>query len=365
MPRLICVFILSTMLLTGCWDAMDVKDFIIPTLEGFDYQKETDTYVNVITFPLINQNEKSSDVITSRGRNLSEIDEEQANQSNWIIYLGDIKGIILGKEFAMGHTEMLDVLLRNPMLSLTPQMAVVDGTAEEIAKLEPQPSYFGGIGTYYIDMLRNATSRNFVSDQTIYEYLLNSSTPGFNPVMPVISAHDTKIKITGAALFKKNKMVAMVDDQDMRVLTWLRGEKAEGFIPFTLTDEQGKHHQLDFQGTNKRKVKAWMENDVPVFEVEVKLQGVIIQVSGDYRFAGEEQHVQMAGKALAQQVQRQCESFIQDLQQQYQVDAILLGKYARIKWPELVEQQDWDENFCNSIINVKVKTQIYGYGERA
>lgn len=363
MSRLVYLILLTTILTTGCWDAIDAKDLTVPTVEGFDYQRESGKYVTHLIFPSYTDGSKKTGVIRAEGQTLGEIDTQQSNQSSKLIFLGDLKGFLFGKEFAMYGTELLDVLFRNPMLSLTQKMAVVDGKAEDVFKLKPANS--GDIGNKFVDMFKNTSKSNFIPDETLYEFLLNSSTPGLNPVLPVISAQNNDIRITGAALFKKNKMVAMINDRDMQVLTWLRGEKAEGHIPFELTDEQGKLSKLTFRGKNNRKVKARMENDVPVFEVEVKLEGVIIVEIGNYRFAGEEKHVEMAERALEQQVKRHCESFIQDLQQEYQVDAILMGKYARANWPEMVQQQDWDENFCNSIINVKVKAKIYGFGELA
>jgi Ger(x)C family germination protein len=348
---------------TGCWDAKDVKDLTIPTLQGFDYQPEADKYVSYISYPVFVQNQKKSDVLRSEGQTMGEIDTQRSNQSERVVSLGDLKGFILGKEFATYGTEILDVLFRNPMLSLTQQMAVVDGEAEEIFKL--QPPHSESIGDFFIEIFRNSPKNNFIPNETVYNFMVNSVTPGFNPVLPVIQAQKDDIKITGAALFKKHKMVAMINAKDMQVLTWLRGEKKQGNISFELSDDQGKLNKLTFKGSNKRKVKAWLEDEVPVFEVEIKLEGVIMEVLGNYRFAGEEQHVEMAQRALEKKVKRQCESLVEDLQYKYQVDAILLGKYARIYWPEKVQQQDWDENFCNSIINVKVKATIYGTGEMA
>lgn len=366
MRKLFYLLILCTVFATGCWDAEDVKDLTLPDLEGFDYYPETDSYGSFMSFPLIAQNEQAADVIGSKAKTLAEIDARVVNQSNWKVYFGDLKGFILGKEFAMHGTEMLDVLYRNPMLSLTPYMVVAEGTAEEIIKLQPTPSYAGGIGSFFLEMFRNAPKRNFIPDATIYNFMLNSTTPGFNPVLPVISAQDNgKIKITGAALFKKNKMVAMVSEEEMQVLTWLRGEKSEGYIPFTLTGEPpNSRNQINYRCQNKRKVKARLENGVPVFDVEIQLEGSIFEVSGSYQLAGHQLNLEKAERALAQQVKRRCEDFIQDLQHQYRVDAILMGKYARVHWPELVEQ-DWDEIFCNSVINVEVKANIFGYGERA
>ncbi|ABO51172.1 spore germination B3 GerAC family protein [Desulforamulus reducens MI-1] len=361
------LLLLITVLTTGCWDAADVKDIVIPFIAGFDYEKikGQGKFYLYINNPVVGEAREKSDVLVAEGETVGDTRVDRGNKSARSISVGDLKGFLFGKELASrGLEETFDILYRNPRISKTPNLAVVDGMAKDIFYLKPKN--FQTVGENVLDMFKNSSKNNFIPDETIHNFRINALTPGFNPVLPVLSIHgQDKIKISGAALFKKYKMVAMINAEDMRVLTWLRGEEKKGDILFELTDKQGGVKKIAFEGGNKRSVKAKLENGQPVFEVEIKLKGMVAEALGDFRFAGEEKNVELAEKALEEQVKRQCESFIEDLQYKYRVDAILLGKYARIYWPELVEKQDWDEVFCNSEIRVKVKVVIQGSGEVA
>ncbi|RYD03688.1 hypothetical protein N752_18240 [Desulforamulus aquiferis] len=108
-----------------------------------------------------------------------------------------------------------------------------------------------------------------------------------------------------------------------------------------------------------------MVNGKPSFEIDLSFSGIIAETLTDIQFAGKEENVVAVEKALEEHIQKQCEDLIYDLQNKYRVDAILLGKYARAKWPPLVKEQDWDEVFCESDIKVNVNVTIQGTGEVA
>lgn len=368
MPKFLLVLLLPlTLSLSGCWDAIDIKDLIIPFVGGYDYTSEggQSKYIFTTNYPIFGQTKEKSDVMVTEGKTFGQTRVDRGNKSPRSFSFGDIKALLIGNELAgQGTKVMFDILFRNPQLSETIMLAVTQGRAEDIINL--QPGSYETVGRNVIDLLKNSGRNNFIPDETLHTFRINVLTPGFNPVLPVIKAYDQqKLEIVGAAIFKKYHMVAMLNDQDMRVLTWLRGEKKDGDILFSLTDNQGHIHKITFEGSNDRSVKVKLENGVPTFNIEVKLKGTVVEDTDNFQLAGQEQHVKLVEKALEDKVKTQCMSLVRDLQGKYRVDSILLGEYVRAKWPPLVKQQDWDEVFCNSSIKVKVKAAIQGSGEVA
>lgn len=364
MPKKILLFLFLIILpLTGCWDATDVKDMVIPSIAGFDYQQGK--HIMLLNYPVLEEAKEQSDVLRTEGKTIGQSRIDRGNKTSRIVSSGDLKGVIIGKELAEKGTEgLFDYLFRFTTLTQTVRLIVTDGPAEDVFKVEPKQ--YRSVGENVLDLMRNSSKNNFIPDENLHRFKINVFTAGFNPVLPVIRVHQgDRIEVAGAALFKKYRMVAMVNENEMRTLTWLRGEKKRGDIYLELEDKNGEVQQITFNGGNSRKVKTKLVNGRPSFEVEIILQGMIIENIDGYQFAGKEENVNLVETALAAEVQQQCEQFVADLQQKYRVDAILLGKYARVYWPDLLKEEDWDEVFCNSEIKVKVKVIIQGTGEVA
>ncbi|AEG60792.1 Ger(x)C family spore germination protein [Desulforamulus ruminis] len=365
---LLFLLLLMMVFTTGCWDATDVNDLYIPFVAGYDYvgKNEQERYAMSINFPVFNRGAQvQSDVMTLEGETMGETRIDRGNKSSRKMAIGDLRAVLLSENLASrGTEEVFDLLFRGPQFTNTISLAVSEGKASDILNIKPK--HYQTVGQNVIEILRNADKSNFTPCEDLHSFRVDVLTPGFNPVLPILRIHDQdRLEISGAALFKKYKMVAKINKEDMRVLTWLRGKETQGDILFELEDEQGEVKKVTFEGVNSRSVKAKMEKEHPFFEIQIKLKGSVIEDVGEFPFASKEENIQRAEKALEDKIQKQCSVFLNDLQNQYRLDAILLGKYARYKWPSLVEKEDWDEVFCNSVIQVKVEVKIQSTGEVA
>ncbi|CCO07309.1 Ger(x)C family spore germination protein [Desulforamulus hydrothermalis] len=366
-PVRVLLLLIISLVIGGCWDAADVKDLYIPFTAGYDYiEKQGEgKLVASVNYPVFARMAKEhSDILVMEGDTVGETRIDKGNKLARRLAIGDLNTLLIGRDLAVrGTREVFDYMFRNPQFSELMKLAVVDGLARDV--LQIKPVHYQTVGQNIIELLKNADRSNFIPDMALHDFRICVITPGFNPVLPVLRIHgQNKIEVAGAAIFKGYRMVAMVNKDEMRAVTWLRGEKSTGDITFELVDQAGNQKKLTFEGTNSRSVKAKLVDGVPYFEIEVKLAGEIIESLVGFQFAGKEENIKLAEAALARYIEGKCRSMLEDLQCKYRVDAILLGKYARAKWPDLV-RQDWDEHFCNSIIKVKVKVIIRGSGEVA
>ncbi|GAB6157259.1 Ger(x)C family spore germination protein [Desulfotomaculum varum] len=368
-PRLAGVILLLIIILvaTGCWDAADVKNLYIPFAASYDYieMQGEGKLIATVNYPIFARMAKEpSDVLVLEGDTVGETRIDKGNKLARRLAIGDLNTLLIGKELAgRGTREVFDYMFRNPQFSELMKLAVVDGLARDVLQIKPE--HYQTVGQNIIELLNNADRSNFIPNMDLHNFRKCVITSGYNPVLPVLRMHgQNKLEVAGAAIFKGYQMVALVNKDEMRALTWLRGEKSTGDITFELVDQAGKLKKLTFEGTNSRSVKASLVDGRPYFEIEVKLEGDIIESLVGFQFAGKEENIKLAEAALARYVEEKCLSMLQDLQHKYRVDAILLGKYARANWPALV-RQDWDEHFSNSVIKIKVKVIIRGSGEVA
>ncbi|HBV96429.1 MAG: spore gernimation protein [Peptococcaceae bacterium BICA1-7] len=368
MVKQLLMMVLLAVVLTGCWDAKDIDDLFIPFVGGYDLIENAGgkKYSLTVNFPTLSRNAKeNSDVMVVEGETIAATRIDRGNKSSRGMAIGDLRVVLFGNDLARrGVHDVVDLIFRDPRFSNTILLAVTEVRTTDIITIEPHN--YQTVGQNIIDLLRNSPKNSFIPRERLHLFRKDLLTEGFNPVLPVIGVHgNNKLKISGAALFKKYKMVSQISTDETAALVWLRGQESYGDVFYSFTDQEGKTRQITFEGQNSRSVKAKLVDGLPVFEINVNLEGYIAESIDTMEFAGKEENVAIAARALEEEVRRRCEALIYDLQNEHRVDAILLGRYARAKWPPLVQKQDWDEVFCKSAIKVKVNVKIESTGEVA
>lgn len=368
MVKQLLMMVFLAVILTGCWDARDVDDLFIPFVGGYDLIQADggEKFSLTVNFPTLSRNAKEkSDVMILEGETIAATRIDRGNKSSRGMSIGDLKVVLISSELARrGSQDVFDLLFRDPRFSETILLGVTDGRTKDVITIKPHN--YQTVGQNIIDLLRNSPRNNFIPKEPLHQFKEDVLTEGFNPVLPVIGVHsNNKLQISGAALFKKYKMVAKISPEEAAVLVWLRGQESYGDILYSFSDAEGKTSKITFEGQNSRSVKAKIVEGKPAFEITINLDGYIAEVADSLEFAGKEENVSAAAEALEEEVRHRCESLVYDLQNKHRVDAILLGRYARAKWPPLVQKQDWDEVFCNSAIKVKVNVKIQSTGEVA
>lgn len=368
MAKQLLMMVFLAVFITGCWDAKDVNDLFIPFVGGYDLIEAAgdEKFSLTVNFPTLSRNAREkSDVMVLEGETIAATRIDRGNKSSRGLAIGNLRVVLFSSDIARRSVnDVTDLLFRDPRFSETILLAVTEGRAKDIITIEPHN--YQTVGQNIIDLLKNSPTNNFIPKEPLHQLREDLQTEGFNPVLPVIGVHGkNKLKISGAALFKKSKMVAQISSDEAPMLVLLRGQESYGDILYSFTGPEGENAKITFEGQNSRSVKAKLVDGKPVFEITINLDGYIAESIDSIEFAGKEENVSAAARALEEEVRRRCDSLVYDLQNEHRVDAILLGRYARAKWPPLVQKQDWDEIFCKSDIKVKVNVKIQSTGEVA
>lgn len=356
------LLLLTTVLIGGCWDYEDLEDEEFPVLATYDLGRDDGKSYDIgIVAPNNNmqaQGQYITDVVTVPTIGMSR--ETRGRKLTGSYVIGMLQVALCGSELAeAGVEDAIDILHRNPKVKSAVYLAVVKGEAKKVLKVKT--SNYTDVGSYTLKLLKGANRRGFIVSTTLHQFIVNSSTPGKNPVVPVIDVGKSSISIAGTAIFKDDRMIAEVDMNDTLPLVLLRGISCRGYIPFAF-DDKGKEIRGTCQLANGRSVKVERRGDEFYFTVTVKLGGVITDIKGDHPRLSDKKMVTKVEKAVEGSVQKDCERFIRTMQNRYRVDCIDITKYALAKYRKDLEGKE-TKVIDKAHIRVKVKVGIDNYGE--
>jgi len=207
------LIILCCMLLSGCWDKIEIdRNNFISTIAidpGVDIDKEEELKsinpeepfaerqirkINVTYgFPDMSMIEAGKSggaeekYINTEAYSMEDAASEAMAKSSRSIYMGNTKLLILSSnliEHKDTFKEVVDYLDRNPNLNRTMQVVVADGTAEEYIRFKPMTEKST---QYYISGLMENSERNSrIMDIDLNEVLILLSENG-NALVPRIS----------------------------------------------------------------------------------------------------------------------------------------------------------------------------------
>lgn len=360
----LAITILLALFSSGCWDARDLGKTEIAIVSAHDLireeekTKEQDQIMISFLTPVMDKDAKEkSRIIKAAGETVGDARAVRANRYSTVT-VTEIKSTLLGESLArQGLSDTLEVLYRNPFLSYQDNLAVVEGNAGDVLK----PKTTVNIGETINSLLEEIPEQNFVPRVTLADFRKDVLNYGRNPVLPMLSKMgEDDVEISGLAVFKKDRMVGKFDQNQMKYLTLLRGEKANGVITYLLPGTEDVYVTLS--GTNSRKVNVELTEDKAYINIDIFLVVDIIEVQKNYIFNENLERFQLTEEGARDYIVSKCGEVLAYLQNDYQVDALNIGAAARARYGKEIEFLDWDRLFAGSDITVNAQVKIRNYG---
>ena len=207
---------------------------------------------------------------------------------------------------------------------------------------------------YISDMIKNSVNYNFFKeDYMLKNAVLSMDAEGKNIVSPYIEIMEDGIKITGIVVFKKDKLAAILDIKDTKIMNMLRENKVKGI----LTIQKDSEKYVNYQAESKRKITCRKIGDKYTFIIDLNLKGEIINNELYKDMAGKIEVTKKFEDDMAKQVKEMCTGFLDKMKNEYKVDLLQLGWVAAAKYGRDTGV-DWDEVVSNSDIKVNVKVHV-------
>ena len=363
---LLTVCILS-IILTGCWDKVEIDERAFALGVGVDLNDpESEDPIKasfIIPSPAFirGEGEVANIVLMSPGVSLISIMRRMNMRASVSLYLGHLRVILLGEDLVKDENilrEIFDALEKDPHISRKVNIAVVEGKAEDVVKIEPEIE--PNITEYIRRMFQLAHRTNRAPledlDSIFYQFHKNG-----NGIITRIIPGESDVKVAGAAVFKHFQFVDFIGEEVNRGLMFLRDKAKSGGYNVKF---EGITTPIEITDT-KTKYSLVRNNDDFRIIVEVDLEGDIRQhyFNPEVRVLDPEK-IEELQAALASSVKANMQHSLNVFQKELQVDVIGFDDYIHRYHPKLWNEirDEYEEIFPQMDVVINVDASIRRVG---
>ncbi|WP_434749060.1 Ger(x)C family spore germination protein [Paenibacillus amylolyticus] len=370
--RAVIALILCTSLLAGCWDREEINDvaFVI----GIAVDKEGENYRSSLQIALPGQSgsagsegggggtsgDKSWFLLSNTAQTLRGTTLEGQKSLSRKIYYAHRRTILIGEELAReGVAPMLDLLTRFPLNRLSAMPVVTRGEAYKVidtdAPIEKFPS----------EMVRELCFLNMRNPRSLKTFIDAILSEGIDPFLPIASVSDnvpkdwkdsiTNIKLEGLAIFKKDKLVGMMDKAPADALILAMGEANAPEV--MIKAPRGKGSLFIKLNENNASLHPRVENGKVTVTIELYAKGVVVDNESYYGDRQEEEILRI-NEAIHQKIKEDIEEGVHLVQKKFKADILGIGRsihqHLPKEWKKVKDR--WDVLYPE--VNVTVNPHV-------
>lgn len=353
--------------LSGCWDRVEINDLAIVTGMGIDKTDEGDIELSVqIANPKAMASSGSSSggqssgdpivVNTVTGKTIFDARSKLQEGLSRQFFEGHNRVIFISKELAEdGIKKHVDFFARFPSPRLRANVFIVDSKASDILKV---PCDFELNSAEVARELAKLKIGLNITTKDLLQQLANESG---SIALPIITAEENPagkkgLRLSGSAIFKKDKMVGQIDSALTRGVLWIRNkiemssvtlepENTEGYISFELLRSSTELIPTIKNGEWKMIVNITTEDDV--VENETNLDILDTKITNKLE------------KQLEQKVKDRIQDTLDYVQKELEADIFGFGEAFHHKFPKQWEKEKdkWEEKFPK--LEVEINGEAY------
>ncbi|MDP4104369.1 MAG: Ger(x)C family spore germination protein [Bacillota bacterium] len=368
---------IAVLLLTGCWDRKEVNDLGLVTAAGIDkISNKTIELSALVYIPKSVGGQQSMNggsgggsaqtlVRSATGVTVADAMSKLQQKLPRHIFWGHTAVFIFDEKLAkMGLAKHVDFILRHPQLRERSEIFITKQKARKVLGVLPPLERDLSTVLRELESMKmgmEVTAKNFA------EMLLSDSGDTAVPYIKMLPPEEGRKKketiayITGTAIFKKDKMVGIIDASVTRGVLWLRNEiqlatvtvqpkEAKGYVSLSLLEATTELIPKIEHGKWKMVFKA--DADADVIQNTTKLDMANPKVI----------------KSLQQQLEKEIEAKVKlalvQVQKDMKADVFGFGDAFHRKYPGLWKKNKdrWDNIFPNVEVTIHSNMKIRRHG---
>ncbi|GFP77401.1 Ger(x)C family spore germination protein [Clostridium fungisolvens] len=340
-----------------------VENLELPVGLGADIERNMGQVVYsvpILTYTIGGTEAVATKVLVGKGLNLGETRQTRQLESDKKLTLGIMRLYAFGEETARyGLRNWIDINFNNAFFNDRVICVVCNGTAEELFKFNI-PGYQSSV-EYIENMIKNLEEYNFFKMQySINDVIVRVDAEGRNVLLPYVETDGDKVRVTGLAIFNKDKMIGKADIRETRVINMLKENNVKGI----LTLQKSPNEYINVMAKAKRKIKCVKEDGKYKFTINLNIRAEVISNEVYKKMYDKEENIKLFEHDMKALVEKQCNDLINDIKSKYQTDILDLGRVAIAKYGRETGE-DWDKAISQSeiVVNAKVKVTSLGRGD--
>lgn len=383
----VIVIILSCILLSGCWDKVEIDRRSLISIMSIDIGEQAgkekelknlspdepftgmDLKKLKVTFGAPDISQLGPDkggtakdmYITTDAYSMQNAVDKASLKSSRDIRFSHIKLLVLSKDLTTYPEilkEIVDYLQREPSLNRNMYVVISDGKAEEYIK--HKPTMEKNIENYISGLIENTNRSTSILPVTLNEFLILLSENG-NAMLPrmTIEKDKNELGISGVGIIKDYKYKGNLSTIETANLEMLRG-KLKGGRKTIYKNGHPIDIVIDSAG---RKISMDNQQGKLTFNIYLDIEGEL----KDYYVGGEifsTNMLQSLQQNLNNSVKQECAQVVQITQREFGVDPIGIREYVEKYHPALWKQikNNWSDVYSSATINVIVNSNIRRIG---
>ncbi len=379
---LITFFLLTSILLGGCWSHRELNEIGIVSGMGLDLTEEGKIAVTVQVItpsPFNNQSSKGERepvrVITSEGETVFDAIRNLTSKSGDRIFHPHNQVYVFGEELARaGVQPVLDFLERDPEIRIMTWIILTEGKAEDVIRGRSSED---DIPTNHINrLIEDYRSTSKIVPTSLLTFITKLLKEGVEPTVGKLSYSEVKGEpiffMEGGGVFKGDRLVDWLDPYEARGLLWVEGLVESGIVVVERKniDKKGNKGKGGFEDKisfeivkSKSKVKPILNEDDLSILIELQVLANIGERM-DHQVAEGREFIRELEELLSLEVKKEVEHIVAKAQKKYKSDILGFGLATHRKFPEYWREnkEEWDEIFTELDVEVKVKSRINARG---
>jgi Ger(x)C family germination protein len=327
----------------------------VDLVQEYDHRKKYELTISSYTF--LKKDQVSSEIISGEGNIINETRSHRQIKDNRKYLTALERVVVLGENKALsGLKEDAEILFSNQFSNDMGWMVVYKGEAKEL--LSQVVDGYPSSGDYIDGLIDNSKEYHYYSDNyKLMDVFATLDEEGRNLVLPYIESKGGEPKITGMALFKKYKMVKKINIGETRIMNMLRENSGRGSLEYIVD----KDHLISSYGQVSRKVYCKKVGSQYTFDINLTFTENIVNNTLYKDILYKTSVIKKYERDIEEQTKKQCEDFIKNMQNNYKVDCLELGRVACAKYGRDMVV-DWNEEISNAKINVNIKVKVRSLG---
>lgn len=379
----ILIVLLFPILLSGCWDKIEInRKFFISTI-GIDVgedindireikeinskdpfqEREIKKYKITYGFPDIASSEsgKSANpelkLLTTEAFSLENAIVNGTAKSSRALYFGHTKLLLISESILKNEDafkEIMDYMERQHTMNRMMYVLLCKGNAEDFIKYKPitEKNIEGYLSGLMLNNKKNAT----ILPVTLNELIILLRTNG-NAMIPEISMDYEKkeLHLSGVNVISKFKTVGTLNGVEVTDIELMRGKQQNGEKVVYIKD-----HPLDLEIDGvKSDLRVEENNGVITASVNLFIEGSL----KSYYFGEkvlDDEFIKEGEESFNISLSNECEKVINITQGEFGVDLIKIREHIEKYNPKLYKkiEDNWEEEYKNMNIKVTVVTKI-------
>ncbi len=370
--RRVLMLCLMCLFLSGCMEARELKERTIIEAVGIDRESGEYSLIFQQYQPESSQKAEGSSgktkPVESRGRSISEAIDQVTHYNGNPVFLGNSTYIVIGEDMARnGILQELHYFNGENEISPSTMLIIADGSAKEL--LTAQSKSEGQGNSVIRDILKQGQENGVIGECTLMNVMKRLMEDGASPFLPVISnlgdEKDSNFKITGMAVFDREKMTDVLPIDEAKGILWLNDEIERALL--TVESPSLGILSAEIQ-ESKTHISTALQEGIPEFSVEISCSAQLQEVIGkNYTGTLTPEEMDHAELLLQQEIQRLCSDAAERCFAENRCDIFRFGSHLKQVYPNYWQQMksNWSQKIPDCTVSVRVSCKLTKTGQQA